>query len=175
MTRSLTQNDILKLFNLLNEELKNQSTNGELYLVGGAVMCIALNARKATQDVDAYFLPAKKIRQAAAKVAKKIGVNTDWINDAVKGFLSEQGQFDKFLELSNLKIYICKPDYLLAMKCLAFRIGEEFHDLDDIRYLLRYLNISHYQNAIDIISQYYPLARFPQKTLYALKELLNPS
>jgi hypothetical protein len=59
------------------------------------------------------------------------------------------------------------------MKCLAMRIGEEFHDLDDIRYLLRYLNISQYQEALDTITRYYPLEKFPQKTLYALEELLQ--
>jgi hypothetical protein len=31
---------------------------------------------------------------------------------------------------------IAQPAYLLAMKCLSFRIGAEFHDEDDVRYLL---------------------------------------
>jgi hypothetical protein len=29
--------------------------------------------------------------------------------------------------------------YLFAMKCAAMRLGEELHDLDDVRYLLRHL------------------------------------
>lgn len=171
----LTKTDIQRLFELLNEELQEGNIQGELYLVGGAVMCLAFNARPATQDVDALFQPAKKIRDAAARVANKSGVHKDWLNDGVKGFLSSEGQFSTFLELSHLKIWIAQEDYLLAMKCLAMRIGEEFHDLDDVRYLLRYLNITEYEDACNIITQYYPLEKFPQKTLYALQELLEHS
>jgi hypothetical protein len=67
---------------------------------------------------------------------------------------------------------VAQAEYLLAMKCLAMRIGAEFHDEDDIRYLLRHLNILAYEKAIAVITKYYPLERFPQKTLYALAELL---
>ena len=63
--------------------------------------------------------------------------------------------------------------YLLAMKCLAMRIGEEFQDLDDIRYLLRHIGLRKYEDALEIITRYYPLERFPQKALYALEELLE--
>ena len=173
MSEQLTQHDIKRLFNLLNDELKNQSVEGELYLVGGAVMCLVYNARPATKDVDALFQPTKKLRQAAAKVGLQAGIKGDWLNDAVKGYVSNQGKFNIFLELSHLRIFVSRPDYLLAMKCLALRIGEEFHDLNDIRYLLRYLNITTYQNALDVITRYYPLERFPQKTLYALEELVE--
>jgi len=58
------------------------------------------------------------------------------------------------------------------MKCLAFRIGAEFHDEDDVRYLLRHLDIRTYKKAMTVITRYYPLEQFPQKTLYALAELL---
>ena len=66
-----------------------------------------------------------------------------------------------------------QPEYILAMKCLAMRIGEEFHNIDDIRFLLRMLNIDSYSEACRLIVGYYPLERFPQKTLYVLQELLS--
>lgn len=58
------------------------------------------------------------------------------------------------------------------MKCLSYRIGAEFHNEDDIRFLLRLLELRTYNEAIEVIKKYYPLERFPQKTLYALAELL---
>jgi hypothetical protein len=68
---------------------------------------------------------------------------------------------------------VARPEYLLAMKCLAPRIGAEFHDEDDIRcYLLRHLDIGSYEQAIAVITRFYPLERFPQKTLFALGEVL---
>ena len=71
-----------------------------------------------------------------------------------------------------LRVMVAQPEYLLAMKCLALRIGTESHDEDDIRYLLRHLAIGSYEQAVAVITRFYPLERFPQKTLYALGELL---
>ncbi|HSD53044.1 MAG TPA: hypothetical protein VLC47_02730 [Burkholderiales bacterium] len=170
---ALTDRDIRRLFELLNEELRRADTEGELFLVGGAVMCLAYAARPSTQDVDGLFRPARQVREAAARVvAVRAGVQPDWLNDGVKGFLSERGEFNPFLELDHLRVMVAQPEYLLAMKCLSLRIGAEFHDEDDIRYLLRHLNIGTYEQAVAVITRFYPLERFPQKTLYALGELL---
>jgi hypothetical protein len=46
---------------------------------------------------------------------------------------------------------------------------------DDVRYLLRQLDIRTQERALAVITKYYPLERFPQKTLYALAELLPNS
>ena len=169
---ALAAADLRRLFALLNDELAGAQVEGELYLVGGAVMCLAYATRPSTQDVDAFFRPAGEVRVAAARVALRAGLPPDWLNDAVKGYLSERGDFRAWLELSHLRVLIAQPEYLLAMKCLAFRIGAEFHDEDDIRYLLRHLGIASYDKALDVLTRYYPLERFPQKTLYALGELL---
>ena len=169
---ALTQTDLRKLFGLLSEELGLVQTQGELFLVGGAVMCLAFAARPSTQDVDAVFRPPTQVREAAARVATRARVKADWLNDAVRGFMSSRGDFAPFLELEHLRIMIAQPQYLLAMKCLALRIGAEFHDEDDVRYLLRLLEIRNYDDAVAVITKYYPLERFPQKTLYALAELL---
>jgi len=169
---ALTQADLRRLFELLNKELGRSGTQGELFLVGGAVMCLAYATRPSTQDVDAWFRPPTQVREAAARVAIQAKVKADWLNDAVKAFMSPRGDFAAFLELDHLRIMMAQPEYLLAMKCLAMRIGAEFHDEDDIRYLLRLLEVGNYEKALAIITKYYPLERFPQKTLYALAELL---
>ena len=168
----LSVTDLRRLFGLLNEELARSETKGELYLVGGAVMCLAYSARPSTEDVDGYFKPAAAVREAAARVAASTNRQADWLNDAVKGYLSERGDYRPWLELSHLRIMVAQPGYLLAMKCLAFRIGAEFHDEDDVRFLLRLLDIRSYAKAVEVITHYYPQERFPPKTLYALAELL---
>ncbi len=65
--------------------------------------------------------------------------------------------------------------YLLAMKCLAMRIGAQFHDEEDVRLLLRLLDVRSCEQALRIIAQYYPLERFPQQALHALDDLLPQS
>jgi hypothetical protein len=169
---ALAEKDLRRLFMLLDEELGKSHTDAELFLVGGAVMCLAYDARASTQDVDGLFRPPAEVRAAATRVAKRIRVSPDWLNDAVKGFMSAQGDFAPFLELKHLRVMVAQPQYLLAMKCLSYRIGAEFHDEDDIRFLLRLLELRTYDEALAVISKYYPVERYPQKTRYALAELL---
>ena len=168
----LTRADIRRLLERLDAELALDDARGEVYMVGGAVMCLVLNARPATRDVDAFFRPAKLVRQAAARVAAKEGVPESWLNDAVKGFLSPRGDFDPYLELPHLGVFVARPGYLLAMKCAAMRLGEEFHDLDDVRYLLRYLNVSTVEAALEIVTRYFDEGTLAPKTRLALEELL---
>jgi len=172
MTALLAKADIHRLFELLNDELRNAGTVGEVFLVGGAVMCMAYDARPSTRNVDAVFRPAEKVREAAARAAVKAGIDAHWLNVGVKGFMSAEGEFAPFLELDHLRVMAAQPEYLLAMKCLAMRIGAEFHDEEDVRFLLRLLDVRSYDQALAIVTKYYPLERFPQKTLYALEGLL---
>jgi predicted nucleotidyltransferase len=169
----LTRADIRRLFELLDAELAAEDVQGELYLVGGAVMCLALDAREATRDVDAFFRPTKLIREAAVRVAARAGVPDSWLNDAVKGYLSPRGEYDPYLELGHLRVFVARPAYLLAMKCAAMRLGEEFHDLDDVRYLLRYLNVSTLEEALVIVLRYFDEEHILPKTRLALEELLS--
>jgi hypothetical protein len=172
---ALTKRDIERLFAKLNAELAIENIRGELYVVGGAVLCLVYEAREATRDVDGFFRPTLQLRAAAARVAVDEGIPVNWLNDAVKRFFSERGTFNVYEQLSHLTVHVADASYLLAMKCLSARIGEEFHDIDDIRYLLRYLNLTSAADAKAVIAQYYPLERFPKKTLYLLDELLPKS
>ncbi|MGQ0560800.1 MAG: hypothetical protein ACT443_02885 [Gemmatimonadota bacterium] len=169
----LTAERIHELFGLLNERLTAASVIGEVYLVGGAVMTLAFAARPATNDVDAIFSPKEVIRSLARAVARDAGIEERWLNDAVKAYLSERGEFSPWLELSHLKVFVPVPEYLLAMKCLAFRLGPEFHDEADVRYLLRYLNLERSADALAIVERYYPVDRIPAKTRFALEEILG--
>lgn len=135
-------------------------------------MCLAFSARPSTSDVDAVFVPKETVRRLARAVGREAGVEEGWLTDAVKGFLSERGEFSPWLELSHLKVYTPVPEYLLAMKGLAHRLGPEFHDEDDVRYLLRHLNLDRAEDALAIVERYYPAELVSPKTRFALEELL---
>lgn len=139
-------------------------------------MTLAFAARPSTNDVDAVFTPKEVVRRAARRVARDadVDVDPDWLNDAVKRFLGDRGEFSTWLDLPHLKVFTPVPEYLLAMKCIAFRLGPEFHDEDDVRYLLRYLNVERSRDALAIIERYFPSDRIPPKTRFALEELLPP-
>jgi len=167
-----TSADIRRLFGLLNEELAARDTLGEVYVVGGAVMCLALNARDATRHLDAFFKPANMVRQAAARVAARADVPDTWLNDAAKGFLGARGEYSSFLDLSHLRVYVASVPYLLAMKCMAMRLGEEFQDVGDVRFLLRALNITTLDAAVATITRYFDESDLSPKTRFALEEIL---
>ncbi len=169
----LTPADIRRLFDLLNEELAAEGAEGELYLVGGAVMCLVMEARSATRDVDAFFRPTQVIREAAARVADRAAVPRSWLNDSVKTFLGSRGEYDPYLERSHLRVFVARTEYLLALKCAAMRLGEEFQDLDDVRFLLRYLGIAAAGEALAVILRYFDEAQIPPKTRFALEEILG--
>jgi len=168
-----TAADLKRLLGWLNEELAVDDVRGEVYLVGGAVMCLALDARASTRDVDAVFRPTAVVRQAAARVALRAGVPATWLNDAVKGFLGARGEFTPWLSLEHLHVYVARPEYLLAMKCAAMRLGAEFHDEDDVRFLLRTLNITTVAEAVAIVTRYFDAAALPAKTRLVLEEILG--
>ena len=170
---ALSKKTIHQLFKKLNAAFEKKQVQAEIHLVGGAVMCLVFNARPSTLDLDGYFLPSQTVRKVAEKLAKEEGLPKNWLNDGVKGFFSEYGDFSLFLELSHLKIFTASAKYMLAMKCLSMRIGEEFFDLDDVAYLIRYLNIETMEEALGIIYQYYDKDQFPVKSMYALQGLLN--
>jgi hypothetical protein len=169
------QADPRGLFELLSEELRRAEIYGELFLVGGAVMCLAYAAPPSAQDVDGVFRPSSLVRGAAARAAARANVKLEWLSDAVKEFLMSATDPAAFLEFDHLRIMVAKPQYLLAMKCLAMGNDADCHDADDIRYLLHLLEVRSFADAATLIKKYCPLERFAQNTLSALPRLLPKS
>jgi hypothetical protein len=129
---TLSAERIRQLLEALNAELAAESVRGEIYLAGGAVMCVVFRAREATKDIDALLIPAAALRRAAQRVGQREGLEDGWLNDAVKGFFRASGRFEVYQEFSHLNVFAPHPEYLLAMKCLAMRLGEEFQDRNDV-------------------------------------------
>ncbi len=65
------------------------------------------------------------------------------------------------------------PEYLLAMKCLAMRLGEEFQDRADVAILVDVLGLRRIEDAEALLARYYSLDRYPAKARHVLEELLG--
>jgi len=89
--------------------------------------------------------------------------------------LSPRGEVDPYLEMAHLRVFTARPEYLLAMKCVAMRLGAEFRDLDDVRYLLRSLNVTSVAAALEIVTRYFDDRLGAPKTRLVLEELLPAS
>lgn len=170
----LRRNETLSLLGLLNAELERYDVCGELYLVGGAVMCLAFDSDQITDNVRGFFHPASVVREAALRVTefKELPEDWNWLNDSVKEFLGETREFQTYLSLPHLRVLTASPEYLLTMKCLATRSIREFHDQADVRFLLRYLNIERYDAAVATMTRYWPEDKIPRDVLWALEEMI---
>ena len=140
-------------------------------------MVLAFQARQSTKDVDAIFHPAPAVRDAAAAVSEQLNLPADWLNDAAKGFISNRHEVDAYdlPQFKHLRIVAPVPEYLLAMKCMASRIGSlgEADDKADIRFLLRYLKLPSSDSALEIVTRFYPQERIPIRAKYLLEEIFS--
>jgi Nucleotidyltransferase of unknown function (DUF6036) len=161
---------IRKYLGELSDELQAMNIKGEVCLYGGAVMCLVYDARPATKDVDAVFKPATEMRQAIERVAERNGLTSDWLNDAVKGFLVPHPQ-RIFLDLPQLKVYVPEPDYLLAMKAIAARA--ESYDPEDVKLLIGLLGLERPGEVFAVIEKYYPRQRIKPATQYFIEEMFE--
>lgn len=155
----------------LGDELTAQGVRGQVFVVGGAAMALAYSTRRVTRDIDAVFEPKILIYEAAARVAERLGLPDDWLNDAVKGFLPGADLSAQSVpEITGIEVTTASPRYLLAMKLLAMRFGE---DDEDIRILLHKAGIATVPEALELLTQLYPDRDPPVKTRLFLEETLG--
>jgi hypothetical protein len=83
----LDRDGLLVALRSLDDELAAVGVRGEVFVVGGAAMALAYDARRATVDVPAIFVPAAEVREAAARVAQRLDLEADWLNDGAKAFM----------------------------------------------------------------------------------------
>jgi len=175
---ALTREAILRALSSLSDELGKQGVTGELCLFGGTVMVLAFTARLSTKDVDALFQPSPLIRDIAKRIGEEQSLPTDWLNDGVKGFVSARHETTagNLPQFPHLRLTMPVPEYLLAMKCMAARLGGttgETSDVPDILFLLRHLQLKSAKNVLDLVGEYYPANRIPVKTQYLVEGLFE--
>ncbi|MEP7242512.1 MAG: hypothetical protein ABI885_02390 [Gammaproteobacteria bacterium] len=175
---ALTRQTILRARGDLSDALGKAGVTGEVCVFGGTAMVLAFSARLTTRDVDALFQPSPMVREIAERIAAANQLPRDWLNDGVKGFVSArhetlQGNLPQF---PHLRLTMPVPEYLLAMKCMAARIGGtsgEHSDVGDIVFLIKYLKLSAPRGVLDIVARYYPANQIPVKTQYLIEGLFT--
>ena len=167
---SMNKTEIKRYLRELNNELKKKQIKGEICIVGGAAMCLALNARESTKDIDAVFAPKMIIYKAAKKIAERYGLSEKWLNNGVKGFITSDMKFEELLSFSHLRVLVARPEYLLAMKCLSSRTEV---DIDDIKFLIQVLKIKKKEEVFSILESVYPGKLIEPKVQYIIDGIFD--
>lgn len=148
----LDKENINKILHEINDELVILNEYEELYIHGGAVMCIK-GARMSTMDIDALYKNEETINRINSKLSKIYNIDEDFINNDIKPFLSSNGKYEEYLTLSNLNVYLATDEYMLALKCLACRTDS--NDVRDLIYLVDKLGIESVEQVDEIVSSFY--------------------
>lgn len=165
----LGRRELLEALAELDEELKNLNVRGEVFIVGGAAMAIAYDTRRATTDVDAIFVPSSEVRLAASRVAERLNLEPDWLNDGAKAFMP--GKDDNRIgvyEGDHLSVAAASPQYLLAMKLMASRVER---DQDDIRELYKLCAFTTAEQGLELLASYYPEHLILPRVQFLLQEM----
>ena len=146
---SLNEGKINDLLWDLNKELRKRLRKQvpkdfkiDLYVVGGACVVVTLHSRESTMDIDALWQKSGVVQDAINAVGDSNGLGHTWCND---NFRMTASYTDKIIlysrlykEFDRLRIYMVRPELLLAMKLVLFRVTKP-QDIEDAKELVQFI------------------------------------
>ncbi|MCJ2141205.1 hypothetical protein [Methylobacterium sp. E-066] len=153
MAQPLDRARLLEAFEVLGTDLAEHGQFVELAVYGGGALMLQFAWRRATEDVDAVVRAGydeAALAPSVIRVAKQLGLEPDWLNDAV-GMFTPLDEDETLFALSGtyptggtpgLRTVLASPAYLLAMKLHALQsLDRGDRDLNDARALSAHLGL----------------------------------
>ncbi len=169
----LDRERIRDLFRRLGERLQRRGVVGEIYVIGGAAMALAFDARRSTRDIDAVFLPHGIVLDEAHSLATELGLPQWWLNEQASNYVApdRDPQAPLTFDHPGLRVSTASPEHLLAMKALAARR----RDVEDLRVLVDVLALTGPEEVMEICARVFPDESLPDRARLILEDLFDES
>jgi predicted nucleotidyltransferase len=162
---------IRELFTRLGERLQRRGVVGDVYVIGGAAMALAYDARRATRDIDAVIRSHGIVLDEAHALAAELGLPQWWLNEQASAYVAPGGDPQAPLSFDHpgLRVSTASPEHLLAMKTLAARR----RDIDDLRLLVGRLGLTTPEEVIAVCTRVFPDETLPDRARLLLEDLFE--
>jgi hypothetical protein len=155
----------------LAEHLALLELDVEFYFVGGAIFHQLFSSSPASAR------PAQALggpdADEVAKVSAERGWPPGWVAERARTIVGPGGPPGRFLDAPHLKIFAPPVEYVLALKVACARPAPSSHDLEDLRFLLRALNLTTRDTALAAVSRYVGQRHLPAPAHDTLRRLLG--
>lgn len=143
----------------------------DVYVIGGAALAMAYDARRVTRDIDALFQPHGAVLEEAWKVAEELGLPRWWLNDQASVYIARGGdaQAARVFEHPGLRVSAASAEHLLAMKVLAARR----RDVQDIRFLVDRLGLTTVDQVLEVCAEVFPEEPVPDRARLVLEDAME--
>ena len=187
----LLDKDIInKAFSLLGLKLEKNKIIARICVYGGSALLFISTIKRMSADIDYRIIELKsinsefseysslinKFRKILLEIKEELNLPEDWMNDGVKGFISTDEILSDEITFGDGSLTVIFPslEYILAMKCIAMRsVDESVHDKNDIKLLIKELNIKDHNKVFDIVQKFYPEKFILPKTSLGILEILQ--
>jgi hypothetical protein len=155
----------------LADQLNAHSVKAKIYLVGGAVMVLAFDARFSTGDIDGSIHPTDDVLAVAAEIGERRGFDAEWLNNSAQQFIPvfKEPNWQPILKSGNVEIVAADERSMLAMKMLA---GRGSRDRLDINFLVKRCGITGVAEALELYEEFFPEDPLPDRVLPLLDEAI---
>ena len=167
----LDRDRIRDLFCRLGERLLRRGVVGDIYVIGGAAMALAYDARRSTRDIDAVFRPHGIVLEEAQALAAELGLPHWWLNEQASVYVAPGGDPDapRSFDHPGLRVSTASPEHLLAMKAMAARR----RDRDDLWLLVDLLGLTAPEQVVAVCARVFPDEALPDRAKLVLADLFE--
>jgi hypothetical protein len=152
-------------------QLNARNVKARIYLVGGAVMVLAFDARFSTGDIDGAIHPIEDVLAVAAEIGERRGLGAEWLNNSASQFIPvfKEPNWQPIFKSGNVEIVAADERSMLAMK---MRAGRGSRDRPDINFLVKRCGVTSVAEALDLYKEYFLEDPLPDRTLPLLDEAI---